>query len=146
MRKIPGSNRIIVVITTSMPIRLTQTNTIVTLTNDGLESYTLKMISLQEYEFDIYYKATVQSGKLSISLDLSKGRRLLLSDHKRLLAVSSFDFDFPLETYPPAIYYPIEINNTYNGIGIFLHIVCATTLVLTVVGFIGIKRIVFYSV
>lgn len=144
MRKIPGSNRLIVTVTTSLPVRLTTTNTLITLTNDGLQSYTINMISLQEYEFDIYYKATVQLGKMSISLDLTRGRRLLLSSH-RLLGSTNFNIDIDLNTYPPAIYYSNDINNIYNGLKIFLHIVCALTLVLAVVGFIGVKKTVFYS-
>lgn len=142
-RKAPGTNKLIVVITTSLPVRLTTANVTVALTNNALESYTITMISLTEYQFEITYKANIQSSQLSISVNINKGRLLLWAP--RLLATSTFDFNFDINPYPPANYYPPSTTTTYNGINIFLHIVCALTLILSVVGFVGIKRVVYYS-
>ena len=46
IKKLTGENQLVAVFTTNMPIKLTESNTIVILTNNALESYTIKMISL----------------------------------------------------------------------------------------------------
>lgn len=145
IKKLTGLNQLVAIITTNMPIKLTQSNTIVVLTNNALESYTITMISLQEYQFNIYYKATVQSTTLTITLNINRARLLMQSRSLRLLQATTFDFTFQIDSYPPAVYYPMTVNDTFNGIGIFLHIVCAITLALSFIGLVGIKRIVFYS-
>lgn len=74
--KILGKNEIIIRISLSMPIRLTKANTTITLTNDALVNCTMTTISLTEYQFDIFYKATIQDTKLVITLNIARGRLL----------------------------------------------------------------------
>lgn len=76
-RKVPGSNQIIVIISTSVAVRLNTANTNVVLSNNALESYTITMLTLTSYQINVYYKASIQSTSLSIYVNINGASRLL---------------------------------------------------------------------
>ena len=124
-------------------MRLSKSNVTVVVSNNAIDSYTITALTLSQYRFNIMYSATIQSLSVSISINVLKAR--LLSENSRLLQATTFSFSIPILSYPPAIYYPPSTNNTYAGLGILIHILCAITLAFSVIGFFGVKRTVFYS-
>ena len=141
-RKTPGKNEIFVTISTSIPLRLSKSNVALSLTDDALIDYSMTTISLTQYEFKITYRSTIQNTLLTLSFNTAHSRLL---EETRLLQSSVLNFNLPIQAYPPAVFYPDTTANLFNGISLFLNIVCGITLGLAVLGFVGVKRTVFHS-
>ena len=130
-------------------MRLTAQNMSVILSNNALVSSKLTAHSLILYEFAIIYNTSVQDTKFSLSLNIPRQSRLLLEDfsiNPRLLQGAPTSFTFSLSTYPPALYYSSSTNENFQRISTLLTVVCGITLALSVLGFLGIKKTVFYSI
>lgn len=143
-RKIPGKNQLILDISLSSPIKLSANNLTLILTNDGLVSYTLTTISYVHYQLDILYKATIQN--TTMTLTINPGRARLLQEVRNLQSVVGSSFNLVIDTFPPSVYYPETVTNMFDGFSLYLSIISGITLAFSILGFIGMKRAVFYSI
>lgn len=69
-------------------------------------------------------------------------RRLMTT----ITATINYSFDFTLVTYPPANFYPQETYNLHQVLGMLLKIISLSTLVVSILSYIGIRRTPFYSI
>ena len=143
-RKVPGKNQLIIDVSITHPLKLSTGNVTVSLTNNALQTYTMKMISYTHYQFDILYSATIQSSSLKITLNTGKAR--LLREVRFLQSATTFDFIIEIDSYPPSVYYPETVTNLFDGLSLYLKIISGITLVFAILGFIGAKRTLFYSI
>lgn len=101
-------------------------------------------INLTNYKLNVNYAATIQKLKITVVISLY-GRRLL---EQRLLQTVYLNssFDFTVNTYPPANYYPTQTIDLFDLFSKLIKAFSIASLVLAVGCYIGKKRTVLYSI
>lgn len=145
--KVVGRNQILLYFVFSMPIRLTSSNFQITIGNGSATvsaSVTATATNLTNYKLAIDYSSSIQSFKIGIVVSLFS-RRLL--EQRLLQAIySNLTFDFSVNTYPPAYYYPTQTIDLFDLFSKVIKALAITSLLLAMGCYIGKGRIVYYSV